>query len=242
VNDDSAKLPRRPTINGAGVLVLGGAAFVLSYDTLYRLALRIGFPGRLAWLWPLIIDGFIVYASDEALHRARTGKRWQAAYAWLLVLCATAGSAAFQVATAPPTILSRIGHAVPPVALLLAFEIRRRRVAEHVAAVPAEAAPGLVDAARVEVAPDHPGVLDRPHPPTSSGTRTGARPRRKPTPPDTDAYQRARRIYEEAAAAGRKLTGAELAAAIGTSARYGRVLLAKLREVQAVAGQGGEAR
>lgn len=88
-----AKLSRRPTINGAGVLVLGGAAFVLSYDTLYQLALRIGFPDPLAWLWPLIIDGFIVYASDEALHRARTGKRWQAAYAWLLVLCATGGSA-----------------------------------------------------------------------------------------------------------------------------------------------------
>jgi hypothetical protein len=238
----SAKLSRRPTINGAGVLVLGGAAFVLSYDTLYRLALRIGFPDRLAWLWPLIIDGFIVYASDEALHRARTGKRWQAAYAWLLVLCATGGSAAFQVATAPPTILSRIGHAVPPVALLLAFEIRRRRVAEQTDAAPADADPGLADVATIEVAAAHPGVLDRLHPPISSGTRAGAGPRRKSSPPDTDVQERARRIYEEAAAAGRKLTGAELADAIGTSARYGRLLLAKLREVQAVAGRGGEAR
>jgi hypothetical protein len=235
-----AKLPRRPTINGAGVLVLGGAAFVLSYDTLYRLALRIGFPDRLAWLWPLTIDGFIVHASDEALHRARIGKRWQAAYAWLLVLCATGGSAAFQVATAPPTLLSRIGHAVPPVALLLAFEIRRRRVAER--GGPAAAVPGPVDEAAAKVPADHPSVLDRPHPPIGSGTTAGPRPRRKPTPPGTEAYERARRIYEEAAAAGRKMTGAELAAAIGTSARYGRLLLAKLREVQAITGRGGEAR
>jgi hypothetical protein len=238
----STKLPRRPTINGAGVLVLGGAAFVLSYDTLYRLALRIGFPDRLAWLWPLIIDGFIVYASDEALHRARTGKRWQAAYAWLLVLCATGGSAAFQVATAPPTLLSRIGHAVPPVALLLAFEIRRRRVAERGGPAAADAAPGLVDEAAVEVPTNHPGVLDRLDPPTSSGTTAGPRPRRKTTPPATEAYERARQVYEEAAAAGRRMTGAELAAAIGTSARYGRLLLAKLRKVQAVTGRGGEAR
>jgi hypothetical protein len=238
----SAKLLRRPTINGAGVLVLGGAAFVLSYDTLYRLALRIGFPDRLAWLWPLIIDGFIVYASDEALHRARTCKRWQAAYAWLLVLCATGGSAAFQVATAPPTTLSRIGHAVPPVALLLAFEIRRRRVAEQPDVAPADADPGLVHAPPIENSGEHAAVLDRLHQPTSSGTRAGTRPRRKSTPPDTEAYDRARRIYEEAAAAGRKLTGAELAAAIGTSARYGRLLLARLREVQAISGWGGEAR
>jgi hypothetical protein len=238
----STKLPRRPTINGAGVLVLGGAAFVLSYDTLYRLALRIGFPDRLAWLWPLIIDGFIVYASDEALHRARTGKRWQAAYAWLLVLCATGGSAAFQVATAPPTVLSRIGHAVPPVALLLAFEIRRRRVAEHPDMAAADVALGVVDAAATGSVANHQGVLDRPHPPSRSRTTAGAAPRRKSSSPGTDAYDRARRIYEEAAAAGRKVTGAELAAAIGTSARYGRLLLARVREVHAGVDQGGEAR
>jgi hypothetical protein len=234
-----AALSRLPTIDGAGVLVLCGGAFVLSYHTLYRLALRIGFPDRLAWLWPLVIDGFIVYASDEALHRARTGKRWQAAYAWLLVLCATGGSAAFQVATAAPTTLSRIGHAVPPVALLLAFEIRRRRVAERQGPVSANAQQDLADTATVDsdriVAPG-------PQPPRiSSGTRAAARPRRGSGRAETQAYDQARRIYEEASAVGSKGTGAELAAAIGTSARYGRLLLAKLREVQAVADQRGEA-
>ena len=208
----------RPTINGVGVLVLGGAAFVLSYDTLYRLALRIGFPRWLAWLWPLIIDGFIVYASDEALHRARAGKRWQAAYAWLLVLCATGGSAAFQVATAPPTLLSRIGHAVPPVALLLAFEIRRRRVAEQ--PVVRNAAPRTAD---------------------SQGNRTAASTR-KPAPREREAYERARRIYQDALAAGRPVTGAELAAAIGTSDRYGRLLLAKFRKTGSRPDPEGQAR
>jgi len=213
----ASRRPRRPTINGAGVLVLGGAAFVLSYDTLYRLALRIGFPRWLAWLWPLIIDGFIVYASDEALHRARTGKRWQAAYAWVLVLCATGGSAAFQVATAPPTTLSRIGHAVPPVALLLAFEIRRRRVATPPA--PGDPAP--------------PAVI--------SSTKRAVAPARKSAARDPEAHERARRIYEEALAAGRDVTGAELAAAIGTSDRYGRLLLARFRKTGPRLGPEGEA-
>jgi hypothetical protein len=209
---------RWPTINGVGVLVLGGAAFVLSYDTLYRLALRIGFPRWLAWLWPLIIDGFIVYASDEALHRARTGKRWQAAYAWLLVLCATGGSAAFQVATAPPTLLSRIGHAVPPVALLLAFEIRRRRVAEQPA--PRRPAPQAVD----------------------SPPKRAAAPARKSPTRDPQAHEHALRIYQDALAAGRPVTGAELAAAIGTSDRYGRLLLAKFRKADQRPEPEGQAR
>jgi hypothetical protein len=217
----AVRRPRRPTINGAGVLVLGGAAFVLSYDTLYRLALRIGFAPWLAWLWPLIIDGFIVYASDEALHRARTGRRWQAAYAWLLVLCATGGSAAFQVATAPPTILSRIGHAVPPVALLLAFEIRRRRVA-------------------TQATPDGAAPPEAPDPAVTSSTKPAVVPRRKSAGHNPEAYERARRIYQEAVAAGREVTGAELAAAIGTSDRYGRLLLAKFRKAGPRAEQAGE--
>ena len=214
---------RRPTINGVGVLVLGGAAFVLSYDTLYRLALRIGFPRWLAWLWPLIIDGFIVYASDEALHRARTGKRWQAAYAWLLVLCATGGSAAFQVATAPPTTLSRIGHAVPPVALLLAFEIRRRRVATQPASA-GSASRGEAAAAAV-----------------ISSTKPAVALARKSATRDPEAHEHARRIYQEAVAAGRDVTGAELAAAIGTSDRYGRLLLARFRKAAPRTEQDGEA-
>ncbi len=222
---------RRPTINGAGVVVLGGAAFILSYDTLYRLALGIGFPRWLAWLWPLIIDGFIVYASDEALHRVRAGKRWQAAYAWLLVVCATGGSAAFQVATAPPTTLSRIGHAVPPVALLLAFEIRRRRVA-------AQPVPGgyAQHEAPTRLRAEAAGAAV-----VSSTKRAVERPRKSATR-DPEAYERARRIYEEAVAAGRDVTGAELAAAIGTSDRYGRLLLARFRKAGPRAQQGGEVR
>lgn len=222
---------RRPTINGAGVVVLGGAAFILSYDTLYRLALRIGFPPWLAWLWPLIIDGFIVYASDEALHRVRAGKRWQAAYAWLLVVCATGGSAAFQVATAPPTTLSRIGHAVPPVALLLAFEIRRRRVAAQ--PVPGVSAQREASTrARAEAA----GAAI-----VSSTKRAVERPRKSATR-DPETHDRARRIYAEAVAAGRDVTGAELAAAIGTSDRYGRLLLARFRKAGPREHQGGEVR
>jgi Protein of unknown function (DUF2637) len=41
--------------------------------------------------------------------------------------------------------------------------------------------------------------------------------------------QRARQIYDEAQAAGRKVTGAELGRALGRSDRYGRLLLAEFR-------------
>jgi hypothetical protein len=48
--------------SAAGVLVLAGAAFTLSYDALHQLALDSQVRPALAWLWPVVIDGTIVVA------------------------------------------------------------------------------------------------------------------------------------------------------------------------------------
>jgi hypothetical protein len=42
----------------------------MSYDALHALAPDSGAPIELAWLWPLVVDGFIVVASLSVL-RAR---------------------------------------------------------------------------------------------------------------------------------------------------------------------------
>ena len=131
---------RMLTLNSLGVTGITGGAFVLSYEALYRLALSIGFPHELAWIFPVIIDGFIVMASDDAAHTATaTGlrpwsRRFRLGYDWALVLAATSSSAWFQVMSAPPGLLSKVGHAMPPLALLLAWEMRIHRVAAPTAA------------------------------------------------------------------------------------------------------------
>lgn len=44
----------------SGVLGLAVAGFAMSYDALHSLALTNGVPATLAWMWPLVVDGFIV--------------------------------------------------------------------------------------------------------------------------------------------------------------------------------------
>ncbi len=52
----------------AGVLLLAAGSFVLSYDALHQLAVTNHVPRPLAWIWPLIVDGFIITASLAVLH------------------------------------------------------------------------------------------------------------------------------------------------------------------------------
>ena len=130
-----ARAARTLTLNSLGVTGITAGAFVLSYDALLRLALSIGFPSELAWIFPVIIDGFILMASDDAAYTVKTAglrpwsRRLRLGYDWTLVLVATGSSAWLQVMSAPPGLLSKVGHAMPPLALLLAWEMRIHRVA-----------------------------------------------------------------------------------------------------------------
>jgi hypothetical protein len=67
VNAELARLLRegrwvQPT-SAAGVLGIGAAAFLLSYDALHSLALASGVRPGLARIWPGVLDGFIVVAT-----------------------------------------------------------------------------------------------------------------------------------------------------------------------------------
>ena len=72
----------RTSVAGTTLLAVGG--FVLSFAALRDLAVRVGMPADLAWLWPLLIDGMIVEATLAVVALAQRGSRavW---YAWFLL-------------------------------------------------------------------------------------------------------------------------------------------------------------
>lgn len=60
-------------------VVIAVASFVLSFSSLWNLAARSAWPARLAWVWPVIVDGTIVLATMAivalASYRHQRGKR-----------------------------------------------------------------------------------------------------------------------------------------------------------------------
>src|SRR3990170_6152434 len=98
----------------------------MSYGALHSLARDSGVPSTLGWLWPLVVDGFIVVASLSVLHAVLEAR--PAGYPWVLLLVFSAVSVAGNVAHGPPTSVGRLVAAVPPVALVLAFDLLMRKV------------------------------------------------------------------------------------------------------------------
>jgi len=112
------------------VLFLAAAAFVLSYDVLRALALENGVNPRLAWLWPLTLDAFMLAASLAVLRGHLNGEgTW---YAWALVFVFSAASVAFNVVHARNGFLSRAIFALPPAVVFLAFHLLMRMVERSV--------------------------------------------------------------------------------------------------------------
>ena len=72
----------RISVAGTALLAIGG--FVLSFAALRDLAVRVGMPADLGWIWPLLIDGMIVEATLAVVALAQRGSRavW---YAWFLL-------------------------------------------------------------------------------------------------------------------------------------------------------------
>lgn len=65
---------------------IGIASFVLSFTALADLAGRAGIPERLAWLWPLIVDGTILQATMAVVALAgREGQRRNRRYFWIVL-------------------------------------------------------------------------------------------------------------------------------------------------------------
>jgi hypothetical protein len=240
----------QPT-SAAGVLGIGAAAFLLSYDALHSLALASGVRPGLARIWPGVLDGFIVVATLTVVAAKRASRpTW---YPWALVVLFSAASVAFNILHAVDQALTRAGwvaalvFAMPPVALVLATHLLlqqgvwRRQHAWAASAV-GEATPEGRTTPRVG-AMTQPAVATSRQPESPAAAGAASRPPapavRPPAPsPDAATRDRARRLYIEAQAAGRKLTGADLGRALGTSDSYGRLLLREFRTSHPAAGNG----
>lgn len=119
----------------AGVAGLAGCGFTLSFASLRDLAVASGILPELAFLWPLVVDGFIVVATAAAFRLKAKGPRvtwypWAALIAFAAV--SVAGNALHAADSSTRTVavwVATVVSAVPAVALL---------VASHLLAVMAE--------------------------------------------------------------------------------------------------------
>ena len=161
----------------------------------------------LAWLWPLVVDGFIVIASLSVVRAVADGRR--AVYPWTLVLAFSAISVTFNVVHAAPTLVARLVAAIPPAAFVLSFELLMRQLR-------AALRPG--GKAQRAATPDLATTAPTPAPP--HGRATSA--------PATPLLERARAISTSQGQANRPVTGAVLARELGISDGYGRRLLRQL--------------
>ena len=136
----------RTSVAGTTLLAVGG--FVLSFAALRDLAVRVGMPADLAWLWPLLIDGMIVEATLAVVALAQRGSRRAVWYAWFLLAVGALVSVGSNGAHA---VISGHGWAgaaaasVPPVVLLATTHL----TVLLMAAPESSAAPAQVPAAVV---------------------------------------------------------------------------------------------
>jgi hypothetical protein len=187
----------------------------MSYGALHALVRDSGVPTTLAWLWPLVVDGFIVVASLSVLHAVLEAR--PASYPWALLLLFSAVSVAGNVAHGPPTPVGRLVAAVPPIALVLAFDLlmrQVRRVLEPAQGTTVRAEARIPEANETGTPPRLPASVSHPVP-----SLRLARP--------TIAGQAAR-VVARRRAAGERVTGSWLARELDISDGYARRLLRQL--------------
>ena len=177
-------------------------------------------------------------------------------YPWALAGLFSAASVEFNVAHAPERAVARLVFAMAPVALVLTTHLLMQQVGWHarhappglIAApvvtaepdTPVRPAPADMPVARSGRVSARPGSRfdhARPNPDLDLGTVDH---RADTTGPDegnwavmpgprADLQIRAKQVYQEHRAAGRRVSGAAPARQVGTSERHGRRLLAELR-------------
>jgi hypothetical protein len=223
------------------LLVLGvaGLAFVVSFEAISGFAVATGaFAPALGWCAPLLVDTFTAAATLVVWSRSRAGLG--AGYARTLVAAATAVSLALNVAHAPDRLAARLVAALPPLALLAAVELvmsEARRALAH------SSAPGRAGAASLPAATASMTVLTAP---AGALTERGVAPATPASPTsgtvDTgDTRTRVRALLANEQAGGSRLTGKQVAAAVGIKPRRAQELLRELR-AQATASSASERR
>lgn len=225
-----------------GVAGLAAGAFALSFDALRELARVSGVSPDLSFVWPLIVDGFIVIATVAAVMLRPRGRRasW---YPWATLIVfagiSVVGNALHASNHADSDAVS-VGvaacvSAVPAVALLLSSHLLVVLLA-HPATSPASDATG---------APGVAVLLDRVEQRSAEAVRSGENraspPARKArTQPARSVGQPRRAVIHDARSAGlhgrvraaleegHKITGNEIADWLGVSPRTGRRRLAQI--------------
>ena len=111
-------------------IVIGAASFVLSFSSLCDLAAHTAWPGRLAWLWPVIVDGAIILATMALVaFSAYAEQRRARRYFWVLLAVGAAvsvsGNAVHAIIPNPALPAQPLGAwfaaaiaCVPPIALV----------------------------------------------------------------------------------------------------------------------------
>ncbi len=135
-------------ISAVLVAFLATAAFVLSFEALQGLALGNGIKPWLAALFPLVVDGAIVAASLSVLRNSLLRER--TIYPWALVALFTLASVTFNVLHAQSAPLAQVMAAVPPVALLLSFELLMGQLRSNVSRAGVAAAIAQLEAAQAQ--------------------------------------------------------------------------------------------
>lgn len=202
----SAETARRriQRVTTAGVAGLALAGFAMSYDALHALARASGATAGLAWLWPLIVDGFIVVASLSVLRAVLEGR--PAWHPWLLLLIFSAVSVAGNVAHGAHTPIGRLVAAVPPIALVLAFDLLMRQLQES-----------FNDSDAADVAVPERQVVTPPALASASPARA-----------QSNVSVQAARLVARARASGQPVTGRWLSEQLAVSDGYARRLLRQL--------------
>lgn len=103
------------------VLFIACVGFTLSYRALYEYGLSNGVNPDLAWLWPLIIDGFMLVISLSILRASLLQE--PTLYLWGLAGTAIAVSIVFNIAHAPATLAGRAVAMIAPLAMFGSFEV-----------------------------------------------------------------------------------------------------------------------
>ncbi len=186
----------------AGVTILTGLGWVLSYAALRQLALSAGMAAWAATLWPLCVDLFVFVATLSAIADRRRGR--STAYAWTLAMAYSAATVAGNVLTAGPDHVAQAVHATPAVTMVLAWHLLSRFFEGH---------PAGAETARSTSGPGEAERLGR----------SRRRLRRRPEQGEVATW------LAEVERTGCRPTGATVAARFGISGRTGRRMLAEMR-------------
>ncbi len=239
----------RATSTGVSAIAVGG--FVLSFSTLRDLAIRSGIPPELAFIWPLIVDGFILVATAAAWAlRNQARGTW---YPWAALVLfsgiSVAGNAlhASMVRTVDVNYwVATVVSAIPSVAQILASHLlvvmarareTQRQVSQETASesapVTMPATPGADARPALDSPPRRPleAVTTAEQPAAARVPRTptvAAVSKQSEPSVDDELAQLAARV-REARSGGEEVSGALVARLAGVSERTGRRRLTELR-------------